>query len=169
MNSHLVRLALISWCIVFTAVIQGRGEKDDLALLSLVSALFARLSLSRSTDCGFHEISQLGGIAASILLNTPSPMEGGTPHEVGISDEIRSFIDFSSVSESQPYCSPFKSKQQNVCMVVDSVFPNADLGRCQATIHRRCILQSPGPHLPPTLISTIGTRGLLTRPSMTSY
>lgn len=62
---------MIAWYMVFSAITASLGEKDDLALLSIVSAVFARLSLSISIDCGFYEISQLGTIATahSLLMN----------------------------------------------------------------------------------------------------
>jgi hypothetical protein len=62
---------MISWCIIFSAIIKGRGEMNDLALLSIVSTFFARISLEGSVDSGFHEISELGSIARYFLKNGP--------------------------------------------------------------------------------------------------
>ena len=62
---------MIFWCIIFSTIINGRGEMNDLAPLSIVSAFFARISLDGCVDSGFHEISELGSIAHYFLTNGP--------------------------------------------------------------------------------------------------
>jgi hypothetical protein len=71
--STLINLVLISWSIIFAAITSGHGEKDDLALLSITGGLFARISLARSVDTGFSEISELGAIAHMMWANGPPP------------------------------------------------------------------------------------------------
>ncbi|KAF8860344.1 hypothetical protein BDZ45DRAFT_688556 [Acephala macrosclerotiorum] len=60
-------------------VFHGSGSEQY-----LVSAFFARLSLSRSVDCGFHDISQLGGLAASMLLTGSSSIKETTKRKAEI-------------------------------------------------------------------------------------
>ncbi|CZR69037.1 uncharacterized protein PAC_18938 [Phialocephala subalpina] len=113
-TSHIIRLMVISWCIVFSAILHGQGGKDDLALLSLVSALFARLSLSRSVDCGFHEISQLGGVAASMLLTKRSSVKEAAKGR-GVTRSFTSAgADNSQSSGPRSHCADLIDQQQNM-------------------------------------------------------
>lgn len=50
----------------------GEGQFDDLALLSVTPDFFSRLSPRDSSDCGFYEISELGSMAHAAFKNAHS-------------------------------------------------------------------------------------------------
>ena len=66
-------MTAIPWSIVFLNVPQGQGKLDDLALLSISSARFARLSLDGLVDYGFQEIAELNSMANFLVKKTFLP------------------------------------------------------------------------------------------------
>lgn len=52
---------------MFDYVVNGQGERRDLALLSITAGFFARLSLDSASDIGFSEISELTSVAQNLF------------------------------------------------------------------------------------------------------
>lgn len=64
-NSSLINTCMIAWSVIFSAMVNGHGESDDVALLTIISGHFAQDFLTRKEDNGFHELSELLSYAVS--------------------------------------------------------------------------------------------------------
>ena len=90
---------MISWAIIFVAMLKGHGQLGDVALLTITSGHFAQVFLTSQEDQGFHEISELGSHAISIYKSS-KPLSLATAGTFTPSKSVKDYPSMALVSQS---------------------------------------------------------------------